>query len=81
MLLFTKFGNNKFDEASRYHSKTFKVHVAVKELINLRDEMDTSITQKYKKNQEMPDKKENGLQVNVEKFWNKNERVSRYTQQ
>jgi hypothetical protein len=31
--------------------------VAVKEMINLRDEMDTIITQKYKKNQEMPEKK------------------------
>ena len=46
MLLFTKFGNNKFDEASRYHTKPFKVHVAVKEMINLRDEMDATIIQK-----------------------------------
>ena len=52
--IWKKFGNNKFDEASSYHTK---VHVAVKEMINLRDEMDTIITQKYKKNQEMPDKK------------------------
>ena len=29
----------------------------------------------------MPDKKEKGLKGNVEKFWNKKERVSRYTQQ
>ena len=34
-----------------------------------------------KKNQEMPDKKEKGLKWIVEKFWNKKERVSRYTQQ
>ena len=57
MLFFAKFGNNQFDEASSYHNKPFKVNVAVKEMINLRDEMDTTITQKYKKNQEMPDKK------------------------
>ena len=43
--------------------------------------MDTIITQKYKKNQEMPDKKEKGLKGNVEKFRNKKERVSKYTQQ
>ena len=49
-----KFGNNKFDKASSYHTKPVKVHVAVKEMNNLRDEMDTIITQKYKKNQEMP---------------------------
>ena len=53
MLFFAKFGNNEFDEASSYHTKPFKVHVAV----NLRDEMDTIITQKYKKDQEMPEKK------------------------
>ena len=33
------------------------VHVAVKEMINLRDEMDTIITQKYKKDQKMHEKK------------------------
>ena len=81
MLFFAKFGNNQFDEASSYHSKPFKVNVAVKEMINLRDEMDTIITQKYKKNQEMPQKKEKGLNGNVEKFRNKKERGSRYTQQ
>ena len=54
MLFFAKFGNNQFDEASSYHTKPFKVHVAVKEMNNLRDEMDTIITQKYKKNQERP---------------------------
>ena len=47
---------NMFDEASSYHTKPFKVHVDVKEMINLKDELDTIITQKYKKNQEMPDK-------------------------
>ena len=57
MLFFAKFENNKFDEASSYHTKPFKVHEAVKEMINLRDEMDTIITHKYKKNQEMTDKK------------------------
>ena len=41
MLFFAKFGNNQFDEASSYHTKQFKAHVAVKEMINLRDEMDT----------------------------------------
>ena len=81
MLLFAKDGNNKFDEAWSYHNKPFKVHVAVKEMNNLRDEMDTIITQKYKKNQEMPNKNEKGLKGNVEKFRNKKERVSRYTQQ
>ena len=50
-------------------------------MINLRDEMDTIVTQKYEKNQEMRNKKEKGLKGNVEKFWNKKERVSRYTQQ
>ena len=57
MLFFAKLGNNQFDEASSYHTKQFKVYVAVKEMINLRDEMDTIITQKYKKDQEMPEKK------------------------
>ena len=57
MVFFAKFANNQFDEASRYHTKQFKVHVAVKEIINLRDDMDTIITQKYKKDQEMPEKK------------------------
>ena len=81
MLFFAKFGNNQFDEASSYHTKQFKVYVAVKEMINLRDEMDKIITQKLKKNKEMPVKKEKGLKGNVEKFRNKKERVSRYTQQ
>ena len=54
MLFFAKFGNNKFYEASSYSTKPFKVHVAVKEMNNLRDEMDTNITQKYKKSLEMP---------------------------
>ena len=75
------FGNNKFDEASSYHTKPFKVHVTVKEIINLRDEMDTIITHKFKKNQEMPDQKEKGLNWNIDKLRNKKERVSRYTQQ
>ena len=57
MLLFAKFGNNQFDEASSYHTKPFKVHGAVKEMNNLREEMDKIITQKYKKNQEMPGEK------------------------
>ena len=57
MLLFAKFGNNQFDEASSQHTKQFKVHVAVKEMINLRDEMDTIITHKFKKDHEMPEKK------------------------
>ena len=57
MLFFAKFGNNQFYEASSYHTKQFKVHMVVKEMINLRDEMDTIITQKYKKDQEMPEKK------------------------
>ena len=77
MLFFSKFWNNKFDEASCFHTEPIKVHMAV----NLRDEMDTIITQKYKKNLEMPAKKEKGLNWNVEKFRNKNERVSRYIQQ
>ena len=54
MLFFAKFGNTKFDEASSYHTKPFKVHVAVKEMNNVRDEMDTINIQKNKKNQEMP---------------------------
>ena len=66
-----KIENNKFDEASSYHTKPFKIHVAVKEMINLRDEIEVIITQRYKKNQEMPDKKETGLKGNVEKFRNK----------
>ena len=57
MLFFATFGNNQFDEASNYHTKQFKVHMVVKEMINLRDEMDTIFTQKYKKDQEMPEKK------------------------
>ena len=60
MLFFAKFGNYKIDEASSYQTKPFKVHVAVKEIINLRDEISTIITQKYRKNQEMPNKKEKG---------------------
>ena len=68
MLLFAKFGNNQFDEASSCHTKQFKVHVAVKEMINLRNEMGTFITQKYKKDQEMPEKKrkdKKGMQKNL----------------
>ena len=57
MLFFAKFENNKFDEASSYHTKPFKVHMAVKEMINLSKEIEVIITQKYKKNQDMPDKK------------------------
>ena len=40
MLIIAKFGKNKFDEASSYHTKPFKVHVDVKEMINLRDELE-----------------------------------------
>ena len=68
MLFFAKFGNNQFDEPSSYHTKQFKVHVAVKEMISVRDEMDTIITQKYKKDQEIPEKKrkdEMGMQKNL----------------
>ena len=43
-LFFAKFSNNKFDEALSFHTKPFKVHVAVKKMINVRDEMDTIIT-------------------------------------
>ena len=75
-MFFAKFGNYKFDEASSYQTKPFKVYVAVKEMVNLRGEMNTTITHKYKKNQEMPDKKEKGLKGNVEKFRNKKERAS-----
>ena len=57
ILFSAKFANDQFDEASSYQTKQFKVHVAVKEMINLRDEMDTIITQKYKKDQAMPEKK------------------------
>ena len=57
MLFFAKFEKNKFDEASSYHTKPFKVHMAVKEIFNLSKEMEVIIRQKYKKNQEMPDKK------------------------
>ena len=77
MLFPTKFGNNRFDEASSYHTKPFKVHVAVKEMIKLKDEIDTIITQKYEKNQEMPGEKQKGLKGNVENIRNK--KVSRYT--
>ena len=68
MLFFAKFGNNQFDEASSYHTKQFKLQVAVKEMINPRDEMDTIITQKYKKDQEMPKNKRKdkmGMQKNL----------------
>ena len=58
MLIFAKFGNNQFDEASSYHTKKIKVHLAVKEMIILRDEMDAIIAQKYKKDQERPEKRE-----------------------
>ena len=67
MLFFAKFGNNQFDESLSYHTKQFKVHVAVKEMINLRNEMDTIITQKYKNYKEMPEKKRKdkmGMQKN-----------------
>jgi hypothetical protein len=57
MLFFAKLGNIQFDEASSYHTKQFKVHMAGKEMTNLREERDTIITQKYKKDQEMPEKK------------------------
>ena len=68
LLFFAKFGNNKFDEASSYHTKQFKVNVAVKEMINLRDEMDTIITQIYKKDQEMPQKKKKRLKRECREF-------------
>jgi len=50
MLFFAKFENKKFDEASSYHTKPFKVHMAVKEIIKLSKEMEVIIRQKYKKN-------------------------------
>ena len=68
MLFFAKFGNNQFDEASSYHTKQFNVHMAVKEMVNLRDEMDAIITQKYRMDQEMPEKKrkdKTGMQKNL----------------
>ena len=68
MLFFAKFGNNQFDEASSYHSKPFKVNVAVKEMINLSEEMEVVITQKYKKNQEMPDKKRERIKGDCRKI-------------
>ena len=74
MLFIAQLGNSKFDEALSYHTKQFKVHVAVKEITNIRDEMDSIITQKYKKNQEIPDKK-NRLNRNVEKIRNKKEQI------
>ena len=40
MLFFTNFENNKFAEACRYHKELFKTPMAVKEIINLKDEMD-----------------------------------------
>ena len=81
MLFFAKFENNKFDEASSYHTKPFKVHMAVEEIINLSEEMEVIIRQKYKKNQERPDKKRERINGTVEKCRNKKERVRRYTQQ
>ena len=38
----------KFDEASSYHSKQFKLHVAVKKMINPGNEMDIIITAKLR---------------------------------
>ena len=46
MLLFTNFENNKFGEACNYHNEPFKTPVAVKEIMNLKDEMDKFITHK-----------------------------------
>ena len=40
MLFFTKFENNKFGEACNYHNEPLKTPVAVKGIINLKDEMD-----------------------------------------
>ena len=68
MLFFANIGNNQFDETSSYHTKQFKVHVAVKEMINLMDEIDTIITQKYKKDQEIPEKKRKGKTVMQKNF-------------
>ena len=42
--------------------------MAVKENIKIRDEIDSIIKQKYRTNQEMPNKKEKGLKGKVEKF-------------
>ena len=44
MLFFT---NNKFGEACNYHNESFKTPFAVKEITNLKDEMDNISTQKY----------------------------------
>ena len=61
MLFCAKFVNNQTIQQ-------FKVHVAVKEIINLTDEMDSIITQKYKNNHKMPEKKRKdltGMQKNL----------------
>ena len=47
MLFFTNFENNKFGEAWIYHNELFKTPVAVKEIINLNDEMEKISHTKY----------------------------------
>ena len=49
MLFFTNFENDKFGGTCSYHNELFKTPLAVKEMINLNDEMDKIITQKRKK--------------------------------
>ena len=55
MLFFTNFENNKFAEACSYHKELFKTPMALKEMINLKDELDLKkITHKYKKKSSNP---------------------------
>ena len=49
MLVLTNIGNNKFCEAFSYHNEPFKTAVTVKEIINLKYEID--IKKKFHKKQ------------------------------
>ena len=49
MLFFKNYENNKFGEASSYQNEPFKTPLAVKVIINLKDQMDTIITNKNRK--------------------------------
>ena len=49
MLFFTNFKENKFGEACSYHNEPFKTPVPAQEIINVKDETDKIINQKYRK--------------------------------
>ena len=54
MLFFTNFDIKKFGDSCSYHNEPFKTPVALREMKNLKDELDKIITQKYRKTSSNP---------------------------